>query len=692
VISRFQRWDNGNPPIARPLPQTVGSPACIVGGESYASGLTINDPRRFRSWPALCFVQAPIEDWGWAAAVFRCDVQSWWADRAFELSNLFVGNISAAYRQRFPGAIVRHWGAERFFPQMQTAVHPDYLVVQFAETQNAEQALVQVMGGIQRPEDVGGFGSMNIWYTQAQRGLHRLSLQGGTDDVPILCVGYSYGAAAALVAAGICRQGNPDRVIRFLTFGAPRPGDQRLRDLLDLPTRGCCLANDNDAITAIAPDYDSCIPLRPIFGEQLRNFSVWRPALETWQQNPDGTVNPNVYPSLTSQELLELLTHVITTGTFFGYPGHVITEYQRRLRLRCPAAPAIAVGGIGFNARGVAGIGLGGNIVRPGRVGLVAEMPAAGKVGLVAELPAAGKVGLVSGTAVIGNRLGLRGNIVAGRQLGLRAQDVAGGHLGFKPLTLAAGHLGFKSIIVAGRQLGLRGEDVAGGQLGLLGFDGAIAEGSVGLPGASPPLPAIAVGGIGLYGPVPVVNTWTMYQGAIDGNVPPATFNFSGSDTGVAGTSQFSNNQYWAVAYRDLGTVKNTVGVTFTWHGIDGFGGPMVMTRVKITAGTGVQASLVFRGGGLQILLVDCNGLPTWSFTMFAFSGNVLAFTLGNSYTLWIDDDGTNVTGHMVDDNGLQSVSFVPVASDPTSTQVMVGWEAELIAQVFTSVFTAVMT
>ena len=139
-------------------------------------------------------------------------------------------------------------------------------------------------------------------------------------------------------AAAIIRLAHPTRFVRWLTFGAPRPGDEALRNLLSLPTRGCALANSDDAITAIPPDIDSIIPAETILGRQLTAFAEWKPPRETWRQLADGSIEPNVYPSLTTQELIDLLEHVWTQHTFFDYPAHRIREYQRRIRLRCPGA------------------------------------------------------------------------------------------------------------------------------------------------------------------------------------------------------------------------------------------------------------------------------------------------------------------------------------------------------------------
>jgi hypothetical protein len=426
VLSRFQPWDGGAPPIRRPLPQVVGEASCVADGESIASGLTINDPARFRAWPLGCFVQSPIEDFGWAANVFECQVQAWWADRVVELSDLQIGALTAALQQRFPGAAVQWWPATIFFPAVMTVVHPSYCIVQFQETQNGEQVVVEVLEGVQSPTDVGGYGSFVLFNAQAQRGLIRLSEAGADVNTPLLCIGYSYGGASAEIAAGAARLANPNRLIRFLTFGAPRPGDVRLQELIGLPTRGVALANHNDLVTTIPPDIDSILPAQIFFGLDLSNYSRWRPPHETWQLREDGSIIRNFYQTLTTQEVIDILTLAFTTGSLFGYPAHNIREYRRRLRLRCPAAPAIAAGGLGIGFGRLPGVGL--------KAPPAAFQPAVGLSG--AEL-AAGKLGIADN--IQPHAVGALGLEATGLpslvMVGLDIQDVPGGALGLDAAT-----------------------------------------------------------------------------------------------------------------------------------------------------------------------------------------------------------------------------------------------------------------
>jgi hypothetical protein len=423
LLSHRQTWDAGAPPLPLPLPVLVGTPDCIENGDSILDGLLPADPRRSGSFPIACLpVRQPIADFDWAADVYTCEVQSWWADRALELSNFDWGTLKAALEQRFPGAHVRLWLGERFFPQMVTIRHPSYLIVQFAETQTSEQALIQVIEGIQGPQQVGGFGSTLVWYLQAQRGLQALSAEGGGETEPLLCVGYSYGGAAAWCAAGIARMGRPTRHIRVLTFGAPRPGGYDLARHIGLKTRGVALANDNDAVTAVPPDLFTIIPAQIVLAVDLTPFAEWVPPRETWLQRADGTIRKNEYPQLSTAEIVELLQHVWTTHTLFGYPGHNIREYRRRIRLRCPGTPALADGAVGLGIVNLGGIGLQAPPAHQAKgIGLEALGVATGRIGLQAGLhPPSLLLGLAAPKmARIGSALGLKTPVFKG-SLGLK--------------------------------------------------------------------------------------------------------------------------------------------------------------------------------------------------------------------------------------------------------------------------------
>jgi hypothetical protein len=417
VLSRYQKWDNGAPPELRLRASVVGSASCLVQGEQIASGLTVNDIERDGAWPAACVIPTLVDNFGWASTIYRCQVQGWWCQRLIELNNGFEGQAVATMRTRFTGATVTYWLGERFLPSIITVVHPDYLIAVFNTSQDAQQIFEQAIQLQSAPLDVGGFGTIQLWATQAQRAFTRLAMDGGGNVQPCLFVGHSYGGAVSLVASAFIRLAFPERVVRYLAFGAPKPGDIRLQRLLGLPTRGCLLANDDDAVPALPPTGDALLALQAVAPWLGRNFALWETSRETWQQLPDGTIRENTYNMITSQRLFDILQTARTTGRLPDFAAHLLPEYLRRIRLRCPLLPAPAVGGLRLGPARLPG------------VGLAAGPPDfRSKVGLSSAGELVAGVGLSSaGELVAGVGLSSAGEIVAGVGLASGSELTLGG-------------------------------------------------------------------------------------------------------------------------------------------------------------------------------------------------------------------------------------------------------------------------
>lgn len=451
VLDAKHTWDNGNPPLLPPLPAFVGDEDCIANGETIIQGLPLTSAARYDSWPTACFILTDTDVWGRAASVYTCRVQRYWADRVAELEANRITDLTRTLEARFPGAVVTFHDGEVFFPKLCTVVHPDYSICMYAATANLRQALVEVIEGVLAPVDRGGFSTTLLWQQQAQRGLMALSADGANGARPVLFVGYSYGGAAAMVAAAMCRLERANRTIRYLTYGAPKPGDGRLQDLLALPTRGCALANRDDLITLIPPDRISLLPAQVVLGQNFRPWALWEFPRETWIQEPDGSVRQNEYPVLATGPLLALIAFVIANRTFFGYPAHNINQYRARLALRCPGPGALRVAG-GLPAA---------------RLDVAVRQPAAGKAEFTAHDVALGSLALVPAvpTGTLALRTAASGELAS---VGLVAGYNTDGKLAVSmpPFEFPDGALGIKDGGVPSGRIDLRGNfNVNGGSL-----------------------------------------------------------------------------------------------------------------------------------------------------------------------------------------------------------------------------------
>lgn len=395
-LSTKHVWDAGTPPVRVPNPIVAGDPDCITNGETIGSGLTLDNPNRRQSWPLLCVTNTPLQDWGQWSAIWRCEVQAFWADRMQEADTGLFGTCAAVLEQTFPGATVSRVEATVLFPPITIVRHPQYLIAMIQPTQNAEQALIEVLNGINDPTDMGGFSSETIWAQQGARALVSLSNAGGGLTEPLLLIGYSYGGAAAHCASAIARLANSVRSIRCLTFGSPRPGDRRLQNLCRGATVSIRLANNDDAFTAIPPQLGDLLPAMTVLGRDLRPFAEWQGIDETWVQDPNGSLTRNISPNLSTAELVALLELVWTTGTLFGYPAHRIQEYARRIRLRCPRAFGVAGGDIGLGFRLSPALALQSPVLPTGPLAfLAAELPdARSRVKLLALPASSGTLGM----------------------------------------------------------------------------------------------------------------------------------------------------------------------------------------------------------------------------------------------------------------------------------------------------------
>lgn len=462
-------WDNGAPPIMPPDPLFIGDPLCVLEGEKLREALPLNDPHRFQSWPLACGFSEPIDVWGEWADVFRCRVQLFWAQRQYELDKPDIAKLQAELMDIFGDAQFNYHPADGLFPSFCTVIHADYSIAMISPTQTAEQALVEIMQTARPPTNQGNFSTAPLWLQQATRVLGGLDDDNADPTKPVLFVGHSYGGAAAQIAAAMCRWARRNRIIRFLTFGAPRIGDDRLKLACDLPTRGCSLVNQGDIIGSIPPNVADALPMAQFLALPVLQWALWLSPNEVWVLQEDGSVLMNANPNLSTRALVALVRHAIRTGTFFGIPAHKIDAYVFRLLKRC-APINFANGRIRLNGqRGM--VQLRGDIPAKGRVALkVLPAPAIVLRGL--EL-AAVRLGVDRGQLGIGaipllpmpdgrialTQTGIRGDV------GLSGGPALAGGLGLG--YLLGGGLGLADAAALAGKVQLRGDAVQLGKLAL---------------------------------------------------------------------------------------------------------------------------------------------------------------------------------------------------------------------------------
>jgi pimeloyl-ACP methyl ester carboxylesterase len=322
----------------------AGSPECIRNGEM--PGDVLDPTNSYAGYPVECYVppaapppDAARLDYEKASAFSRCALARLWAT-VIEFMYLddaaSIQALLAAFLPSNPTVTVH--SALGDMPSVTTVVHADYCCVAIDGTRNAQELALQAFQGVNPPQNFGILSTLPLWYTAATYVATKLLADGVNDQRPIFLTGHSYGAAVAAILAARYRNGGPTRSVKYLTFGCPKVGDDRLAALLDR-CDGASLANDNDLVTTLPPDRATMAPVIVLF--PFFAFGPWfdweRPPATSTQYG-DGTLTAGANVLLDFQTLFNMVSHVVAGTPQTTIIGHSISEYLRRLALRCPEA------------------------------------------------------------------------------------------------------------------------------------------------------------------------------------------------------------------------------------------------------------------------------------------------------------------------------------------------------------------
>jgi hypothetical protein len=629
LLSTRQRWDTGAIPVDVPFPIQVGDSDCLARGDSIVHALPLAG--QIDGFPSLCFGLATglNRDFNVMASVWRCCTQSFWANRLLETYVGDIGRCQAILQVRFAGATITFREGTRLFPPYWTIVHPAYACALLSATATMRQALIEVIQGIRGPTDVGAYSTARLWLNYANFVIADLSLQGVNDTIPMLFVGHSYGGAASMLACAQIKIGRPRRYIRYLSFGAPKPGDRRLHEILKRDVRGLSLVNSGDLIGAIPPDAITLASVSPILAVPgLLNWTRWEYPPETALQH-DGQLDKNTYQPLATRDVVDLIRHVWLTGSFFGMPRHTMTAYLEEIMKRCPQCPDYAVGDLGlaglqpapgrlaltafdwpfgdliFGAmstpRGYlkwAGLQPAPGRLKwaglqpaPGRVELAGVQPGYGAIELAGVQPAHGSIELTALKAAYGS-IELAGVQPAHGSIELAGVQPAHGHIGLGVSSPEMGFVGIESLqfsfvglpigvaMPADAELALRGYLSSAGRVALRAFDVSPGPVAMGLP-----VPAIGAIGIGIVVPALAGLEWSALTVAV------ASLAFAG------------------FIYSDGDLAFTAVDLHFVNQGALAIGFPLQMSAGGSLALVGPEASTPATGS----LAIGKTGPPFWA-------------------------------------------------------------------------------
>lgn len=223
-------------------------------------------------------------------------------------------------------------GAE-LVPGSLIAVYPGFAILSIAGTSNELQAALQILQSILGPVDCGSYSTLPLWRL-ANRAVHdRLVALGVASDLPILITGHSYGGAVAATLAADYLVAQPSRRVECVTFGSPKPGDDRLREIA-LAQGFIRVENYGDPVPDVPPTFDwwsvfaVSIPT-PI----LRAWALFKKGGIGLQVAENGTITiTDVSPALYVDMLL-ILENFLAIIVGLSFPVHSMPTYAHRLSI-----------------------------------------------------------------------------------------------------------------------------------------------------------------------------------------------------------------------------------------------------------------------------------------------------------------------------------------------------------------------
>jgi len=335
-----------------PEQRFAGSLACASSGEAIQDAA--QDGTLFNGYPEVCYIPLqpvpppnpppppttePLEGYNLGSAFFRCQVQRLWATVIAWLYDDRQGDITTLLRAFFGSSVdIIYHSREGDYPRMVVIARPDWVIVAVEGTTTYQQFAMQAFRSLRGPQDFGYASTNRIWQDAAFHLHWNLLLDGINDIRPIFLAGHSYGGVASLILAAMYRFGHPTRTIKYITYGVPKIGDERLARLIRR-CDGISLANDNDFVTSCPPDRVTTAPLVAMF--PLLNFAVlggWERPEGTTIMDSDGVLTPGPPLFMDFATVFAMVQKIVTLQPFDPIEAHSITEYARRIGVRCPNA------------------------------------------------------------------------------------------------------------------------------------------------------------------------------------------------------------------------------------------------------------------------------------------------------------------------------------------------------------------
>jgi len=332
----YDGWDNGMSAVALPPAGRIGDEGCIADGERWP--LPVIDRTFPGGWDSRCWL-LPLPMPPAVPAIDAVDIEPRPNALTYAqiLDALYTDPAAAtAMLQAFlgPSAVITAVPNDAsLIPGSLVAVTPDYTVVIVSGTSTPEQLAVQAMYAGGGPVNYGAWGTNPQWLAAAYAMNDRIAAAGADPNKPIIFAGHSYGGAAAAVLSVIYTTANPSRDIRLITFGMPKPGDERLTGIL-AGISAIHYVNNGDPVPYLPPTGYDLWPLIPLVPSPFWSaWDQWRtPASQRFLDDQGAVSQQRLYTVLFA--VMAGIAAVAVAGTPMpAFDWHDIKKYILRLMM-----------------------------------------------------------------------------------------------------------------------------------------------------------------------------------------------------------------------------------------------------------------------------------------------------------------------------------------------------------------------
>lgn len=338
VDGTHRKYSLGVAPLPFAPAGLIGSVACIEQGERYP--LPLIDRTFPGNWDSRCFhiPPPPLPPGIPTPDIFLCETQRSYIQAIGQLSAGNTASAVAILQAALPGwTITSVDDGDGPIPGSLIAIRGNSTVILVAGTSNLTQWTYQITGGLLGITDYGWYSTLAFWRQASDAILARLENAGMDSSGPLCFVGHSFGAALCCILAARMLMFNTGRPVQLLTFGCPKPGDDRLIALLR-PSRQLHFVNSDDPIPYLPPGINEIAIVAALVPDSLiARWSSWRPPENRFGLTPEALRydNPSAIGlvGIIYRTVVRLLAGLEPPAA----TAHGTPEYERRVA--CPDDP-----------------------------------------------------------------------------------------------------------------------------------------------------------------------------------------------------------------------------------------------------------------------------------------------------------------------------------------------------------------